>query len=150
MNEVIRILNIENYTQEIINGELILTPRIIYITEIELNATQLEFSKIEECLIKKGEEIISRNRHYYRSVLVDIWKSMPNQQILQTTTFNFKLINQNGERGYNWCRHINMSFQDKASEGALKEIIKMVKVNNISINLSIKLQTGRIVHFKIE
>jgi hypothetical protein len=75
---------------------------------------------------------------------------MPAQRILQNTTFNFKLTNEGGDDGYNWCRHINMSFQDKDSEGALKEIINMVKVNKMSINLSIKLQTGRIVHFKIE
>ena len=46
MTELIRIPNIENYTQEIINGELILTPRKQYISENELNATQLEYSKI--------------------------------------------------------------------------------------------------------
>ena len=41
MTELIRIPNIENYTQEIINGELILTPKKQYITENELNITQI-------------------------------------------------------------------------------------------------------------
>ena len=36
MTEVIRIPNIENYTQEIINGELILVPKKQYISENEL------------------------------------------------------------------------------------------------------------------
>ena len=150
MNEVIRIPNIENYTQEIINGELILTPRIIYITEIELNAIQLEYSKIEECLIKRGEEILHINKKKYRSVLVNIWKSMPVQRILQNTTFNFKLTNENGEKGYKWCDDIHMSFQNKDARGTLKEILNMVKVNKLTIKLSVKLETGRIVHFKIE
>ena len=43
-----------------------------------------------------------------------------------------------------------MSFQNKNASGTLKEIINMVKVNKMSINLSIKLKTGRIIHFKIE
>ncbi len=149
MTELIRIPNIENYTQEIINGELILTPRKQYISENELNATQLEYSKIKECLIKRGEEILPINRKSYRSVLVNIWKSMPAQRILQNTTFNFKLTNESGEDGYKWCRHINMSFQNKDATGTLKEILNMVRVNNLTIELSIKLQTGRIVHFKI-
>jgi hypothetical protein len=149
MTELIRIPNIENYTQEIINGELILTPKKQYMTENELIITRLINSTIEECLIKKEEEIISMNTSY-RSVLIDIWKSMPTQQILQTTTFNFKLTNENGEKGYRWCDDINMSFQNKDATGTLKEILNMVKVNKLTIKLSIKLETGRIIHFKIE
>tara|TARA_A100001011_G_C14306209_1_gene843253 strand:+ start:2586 stop:2825 length:240 start_codon:yes stop_codon:yes gene_type:complete len=72
------------------------------------------------------------------------------QKVLQTTTFNFKLTNENGEKGYNWCDDIRMSFQSKSAEGTLKEIVNMVKVNKLTIDLSIKLETGRIVHFKIE
>ena len=146
MTEVIRIPNIENYTQEIINGELILTPRKIYITENELNMTQITHSSIVECVIKQGDEIISTNTSY-RSVLVDIWKSMPTQKILQNTTFNFKLTNENGDKGYKWCSHINMSFQNKDASGTLKEVLHMVKVNKMTIHLSIKLETGRIVYF---
>jgi hypothetical protein len=100
-------------------------------------------------IIKKEEENISTNTSY-RSVLVDIWKSMPTQKILQTTTFNFKLTKEIGEKGYKWCDDIHMSFQNKDATGTLKEIVNMVKVNKLTIKLSIKLETGRIVHFKIE
>ena len=149
MTELIRIPNIENYTQEIINGELILTPKKQYMTENELNITSIIHSKIEECLIKKEDEIIS-TKTSYKSVLVDIWKSMPTQKILQTTTFNLKLTNENGKKGYNWRNDIHMSVQNKDSTGTLKEIINMVKVNKLTIKLSIKLETGKIVHFKLE
>ena len=149
MTEIICIPNIKNYTQEIINGELILTPKKQYMTENELNMTEITHSTIEECIIKKEEENISTNTTW-RSVLIDIWKSMPTQKILQTTTFNFKLTKENGEKGYKWCDDIHMSFQNKDAKGTLKEIINMVKVNKLTINLSIKLETGRIVHFKIE
>jgi hypothetical protein len=148
MTDLIRIPNIGNYTQEIINGELILTPKQNYITENELNITQIKNSTIEECLITKGEERVSNNTSY-RSILVDIWKTMPAQKILQTTRFNFRLRNENGVKGYNWNSELNMSFQDKNSRGTLKEIINMVKVNNLSITISIRLDTGRLVYFKI-
>ena len=75
---------------------------------------------------------------------------MPTQKILQTTTFNFKLTNENGEKGYKWCDDIHMSYQSKDATGTLKEILNMIKVNKLTIKLSIKLETDRIVHFKSE
>ena len=149
MTEIIRISNIETYTQEIINGVLILTPKKQYITENEFNMTSFTHSTIEECEIKKEEEILSTGKSY-RSILVNIWKTMPTQKILQTTTFNFKLANENGKNGYRWCDDINMSFQAKDANGTLKEILNMIKVNKLTIKLSIKLETDRIVYFKIE
>lgn len=149
MDKVIRIPNIDQYTQEIINGELILRPKEEYITENDLNMTLITNSKIKECLIKNGNNTITMEKKY-RRILVDIWKSMPTQKILQTTSFNFKLKKETGEKGYSWCKDINMSFQNKDAKGTLKEIINMVKVNNLTIKLSIKLDTGRIINFKIE
>ena len=43
-----------------------------------------------------------------------------------------------------------MSFQNKDIRGTLKEILNMVKLNKLTINLSIKLETDRIIYFKIE
>ena len=119
-----------------------------YITETELNMMNLSHSKIIKCIIKKEDKQITTNKRY-RSVMVDIWKTMPPQMILQTTTFNFKLTNEKTS-GYNWCSHINMSFQSKDAKGTLKEIIHMVKVNRMFIDLSIRLESGKTVHFKIE
>ena len=147
MTEQLCIPNIENYTREIINGALILTPKQNYITETELNTMPIKGSTIIECIIKDGEENIS-TKCKYRSILIDIWKSMPAQKILQTTTFNFRLTNENGVKGYNWCSDINMSFQSKDAHGTFKEILNMIKVNKYTIHLSIKLETGKIVYFK--
>lgn len=149
MTDIIRIPKIENYIQEIINGDLILTPKKQYLTENELYMTQITNSSIVECLIQKGEEKISTEKSY-RGALIDIWKSMPTQKILQTTSFNFKLTNENGKKGYYWCDEIKMSFQSKDAEQTLKEIIRMVKENKLTIMLIIKLEIGRMVHFKIE
>ena len=147
MTEEIRIPNIENYIMEVINGELILTPKKQSISEEELYAISIVNSKIEKCTIKKDNEIISTSETY-RCILIDIWKSMPVQKILQTTSYNFKLTNENGEKGYKWCDSIQMSFQNKDSSSALKEILKMIKVNNLGIELIIKLETGRTIYYK--
>ena len=80
MNEIIRIPNIENYTIEIINGELIATPKMQFITESELTNIDLAHSTIKKCIIKRGDEIISIDKIYYRPICIDIWKSMPTQK----------------------------------------------------------------------
>jgi len=147
MTDEIRIPNIENYIMEIINGELILTPKKQSISEEELYIIPITNSKIEKCTIKKDNEIISTSEKY-RGILVDIWKSMPVQKILQTTSYNFKLTNENGKKGYVWCDSIQMSFQDKDAPSAFKEILKMIKVNNLGIELIIKLETGRTIYYK--
>jgi len=58
MAEIIRISNIENYTQEIINGDLILTPKEIYITEEELKIKLLSTMAVWKAT--KGVYIITK------------------------------------------------------------------------------------------
>jgi len=147
MTEQICIPDIENYTLEIINRELILIPKKIFITEKEFRDLDITFSKILICEIKYNEYIISKNTAY-RGILIDIWKSMPTQKIFQNTTFNFKLTNENNKDGYHWCNKINMSFQNKNANGMRDEILNMLNINNYNIEISIKLKTGKIIHFR--
>jgi hypothetical protein len=118
-----------------------------YITREELNKLTLNKSKILSCIVKNKEEIIS-NKFKYRAILNDIWKSMPIQKIIQTTTFNMKLTNENGKKGYIWCPKLNISIQNKDATNTMKEILNMIKKNKYSIKISIKLKTKQIVHYK--
>jgi len=150
MAEIIKVPNIKDYTQEIDdNGCLILTPKTKYSTEDELNRGDFTSSSIIHCKIMNKEEIISNNKTKYRQVLDEIWVKMPAQKILQTTTFNMKLTNENGKSGYIWCPKINMSIQNKDAKGTLKEIIHMVKINGYNIDISIKLKSGKMIYFKL-
>ena len=144
MTEIIRIPNIDNYIVEIIGGELILTPKDNYITATELSQTCFKHSRILECSIKDGEEVITDKTSYLTN-LKNIYKTMPAQLILQTTQFNVKLTNENGENGYHWCPLIQMSVQHKDTNGTLKEILHMVRVNNYTVRLRIQLKSGRII-----
>ena len=51
---------------------------------------------------------------------------LPNT-ILQNTSFNFKLEDVKGDKGYKWCDDIKMSFQSKDAPSTLKEAIDMCK-----------------------
>jgi hypothetical protein len=149
MSDIIRIPNISKYTQQIINDELILTLRKIYIEEEDFNKLCLKSSKINECNIKNNNNDIISTQKRYRSILNDIWKTMPTQKILQNTTFNCKLTNEKGLNGYDWNKDLNMSIQGKDANLTMIEIIKMIKLNRYSLDMSIKLKEGKEIYFKI-
>ena len=87
------------------------------------------------------------NKLNYQSILIDIWKSMPTQKILQNTQYNFKLSDEKGKNGFNWREDINMSFQSKDANGAIKEINNMINVNKYNIQMKIILENGKIISF---
>jgi hypothetical protein len=82
------------------------------------------------------------------SILIAIWQSMPTQKILQNTTFNFKLTDEKGINGYTWYSNIKMSVQGKDANNTISEIMKMIQLNNYTIQLKIKLNTERIIYYK--
>ena len=148
MNNIIRIPNINNYRQSIIDNELILTPIYNYISIDVLLDLNLTNSRINYCIITDiDEEIISNSNRYFR-ILIDIYKSLSASFILQNTTFNIKLTNEDGNKGYKWCPEINMSVQRKDSNGTLKEIIKMITLNNYKIDIEIELADGTKNNYK--
>ena len=116
-------------------------------TEEDTLMEDFRFSIIEECKIlnKKGD-IVFENK-IFRGVLVDIWKTMEKQKILENTTFKFKNGNKRGVKGYNWCEGINMSFQNKDAIGTLREILHLVKLNDLTFNLTIRLKSDETVKF---
>jgi len=151
MTEIIRIPNIENYKMEYINGDLILTPKqqLIYITENEVMLTSVKGSTILECNIKDAEGTsISSGKTQYKQFLVDIFKKMESISIIRISTFNFKLTEEHGLYGYHWDPCLKLSIQNKCANDTIKEIIRMVKFNKYTIKISIKLETGEIIHFK--
>ena len=147
MSNIVR-YPLESYKLEIINGEIILTPKECFVTEDEINRTTLISSEILKCVVKNGEEIIS-DETGYQPILNRIWESMSTQKILQTTTFNMKLTNENGLNGYKWNSKLNLSIQGKNANKCMKEILNMIKVNNYSINITIRLETEKIIKFKL-
>ena len=87
MTEIIRIPNISDYKQEIINNQLVLTPIINFILEEELYNISLNNSRILKCIVQNKDNIIS-NKTRYKSICIDLWKTMISTKILQNTTMN--------------------------------------------------------------
>jgi hypothetical protein len=144
MSESIRITNIKDYIWEFIDDDLILTPKYQTITEKEIQFISLTGSIILDCIVSKDNNIIS-NKTKYRSILLDIWKSLPTQKILQTSTFNFKLTKEDGINGYYYNEDIKLSFQSKDANGTFTEIFKQIKENKYTIYIKIQLQNNKII-----
>lgn len=105
-------------------------------------------SKVITCIIKKNNKIISENKKY-RKILIDIWKNIEKCDLIKTSTFKFKSEKEDGEKGFNWCECIKLSFQSKNSNGCLKEIIKMIKTYNFNIDMDIMLNNKEIFNLSL-
>jgi hypothetical protein len=150
MNNIIKIPNINNYHQAIINNELVLTPIYNYITLDELFDKNLSNSKINYCIITdiNADNTVISNSNKYNRILIDIYKYLPASFILQNTTFNIKLTNENGNKGYIWYSEINMSVQAKDANGTFKEMIRMINLNNYKIDIGIELSNNEKINYK--
>lgn len=146
--EQIIIKNIQDYVWEIINDELVLTPKKKYLTEDEIEAEDFAYSKIVDCSVKDNDTMISKKKQYQK-VMKEIWQYMPHEKLIELTTYNIKETCENGNLGYNWFEPCNISFQSKDSNGSLFEIIHMCKENNYTLNLSIELKSKKIVYIRI-
>jgi hypothetical protein len=150
-SEDIIIPNITNYTYKIRNNILYLSPipSKIYISESELAQLSLTSSNIIFCDIKDRSLNVITNKVKYNKILIDIWKQMLINNILQNTTFNFKLSDEKGYKGYIYNSDLKVSYQRKDANNTFTEIINMIKYNRFNIDISIKLKNNDIIHFKI-
>ena len=140
--------NSENCALEIINGVLMLTPSNVFIIEEEFQKNDfLNDSIILQCKIKNNEEIVSK-KTTYMGLLIDVWKTMSNERVIQTTKFKFSLKDENENNMLVWYEEINMYVATKDANNTFKELFNMININNYSITISIKLKEGRVIQFK--
>ena len=84
-----------------------------------------------------------------RGIMINIWKSMYLQDILDNTTFNIKDTVEKGAKGYHYQKDLNFSFQSKGANDTWKEIIKMVGLNQYQMDISLQLPDGKKIHYKL-
>ena len=144
MTDIIRISDIQKYNITFEDNVLVLTPKIRYkvVTEDELYLINLLHSTIIKSVILNEDEIISEKTKY-APILIDIYKSMPIQKIVQNTSMNIKLTNENGKNGYIFHPELNISMQGKDANGTMKEIINFVKFNNYKMEIYIQIKNHR-------
>jgi hypothetical protein len=147
--------SLNDYKVEISNNEIVLTPipreiKNYIINEEELFENNFTNSKINYCIIKDNhnDNIINIGINCpYISCLIDLYKIIPTNIILQNTLFNILLTEEN-EKGYRYYPEIKLSIQRRDSNATIKEIIKMVRINLFEIDIAIKLLNGDDIYYK--
>ena len=81
-------------------------------------------------------------------LLIDVWKTMSIERVIQTTKFTFSLKDESENNMLVWYEEINMYVATKDANNTFKELLNMIKINNYSITISIKLKEGRVIQFK--
>ena len=144
MDNIITIPNIEEYTQQIINNNLVLTRIEPYISEIQFFQKNLKGSKILECKIMN--EILDIKK--YKKLLIRLYYNMNKQTILQNTILNISEEEIN-DKGFDYYESLDLYIQGSDARRTLKEIINIIKIKNSSMELKIRLKNDEIIRFKI-
>jgi hypothetical protein len=102
----------------------------------------LSGSTITECKINNDNHEIKK----YTKLLIHLYSTTNIETILQHTILN---ISQQEiyEKGFKYYNHLGVSIQGADSRRNLKEIINIIKINNFSMELKIKLKNDEIICF---
>jgi len=144
MDNTITIPNIEEFTQQIINGNLILTRINPFISEVTLFQQNLRGSYLTLCKINN----IYIDIHKYKKLLIHLYSAIDRELILQHTILNI-LQEIKYDKGFNYYSQLALSIQGADATRTLKEIINIVRLQNYNMELKIKLINGEIVRFII-
>jgi len=118
-----------------------------FITEAQLYSLKIINSKIEDCIVQNGDKILSTSKSY-ASVLRNILLHIPIETILETTKFNMTQANVS-DKGYRWWPELQLSVQYRDAKDTLKESIRMCKLNHFTFRISIRLESGNLICFKL-
>ena len=144
MNNTIAIQDIQEYTQQIINGNLVLTRIIPFVDEATLFQKNLRGSTILECKINNINNDIKK----YKKLLINLYSTTDIETILQTTILNMSQ-QEIYDRGFEYYNNLGVSIQGANARRTLKEITNIITLKNYSMELKIKLKDNEIIRFII-
>ncbi len=111
----------------------------------EIFGIDLTYSKVISCIINNNK---LRNLSY-RGILIHVLQNMNRKTMLEQFSFNYSLKNMNSVGGYYWCKNLKISFQAKGAQHTLKEIIRLVYINNWSLKIKIKQFNTKIICYEL-
>lgn len=96
-------------------------------------------------MILNGEKKKTKSWH---STLIYLYSKIDRKTILNNTTLNIT-TEKKKIKGFKEYPNLGLSIQYTNSSKVLKEIINMVRVNNYSMKLKIKLKNDEIIYFRM-
>ena len=140
MANEITIPNIHEFTQQVINGSLVLTRINPIITEAELFQKNLRGSMITECKINNVVIDVKK----YRKLLIHLYSTTDRNTILQNTILNIVAL-EKYDKGFEYYAEIGLSIQGADSRRTLREIINIIRLKGWSLELKIILVSTDII-----
>lgn len=136
--------NIEEFKQQIINDNLVLTRIYPFINEITLFEKDLEQSFILKCFIN-GVKI---NINDYKNLLVILYYIIDKKIILKNSILTpQEQINYNDN--FDYYSNLCLSIQNSNFKKLLKEIINISRISRFKIELKIRLKNNEIFYFAV-
>lgn len=142
MDNTITIPNIQEFTQHIIDGNLILTRITPFIDEATLFKKNLRGSIIVDCKINN----INNDIHKYKKLLIYLYSTTDRETILQNTILNISQ-QEKYDKGFKYYKNLDLSIQGADARRTLKEIINIINIKNYIMELKIKLKNDEIISF---
>ena len=147
--ETITIDNISGYSIVYKDNKLILTPlkKVVFEPEIYDHITKCSIISFTISNIKIG-------KLKFNSILSDIWNTMTEYDIIKNTSYRFKYKHElkTDKDIINFKNHltnINMYYCNKSGIDTFREIVKMVKLNKLSMNMIIENREKQIIELNI-
>lgn len=144
MDNTITIQNIQEYTLQILNGNLILTRIIPFVDEETLFQKNLQGSSILECKINGVNNDIKK----YKKLLINLYSTTDIETIIDNTNLNI-LREEIYDKGFEYYTNLGLSIQCSNTRRTLKEIINIIKIKNYNMELKIKLKNDEVIRFVI-
>ncbi len=123
MDNIITIPNIQDFTEQRINGNLVLTRKIPVIDEAPLFQKDLRGSAITECKINN----VNNNIYKFNKLLIYLYSTTDIATILQNTTLKI-LQEERYDKGFKYYNNLGVSIQGTETRRTLKEIINIAKI----------------------
>ena len=165
------IRNIETYDWSIVNGDMLLTSKmgssgqseehaalyaaeasesipeqVNYVSEKVLIDSATKWT-ILNCLVRSGDTVISTSLAN-QTIVKDIWRTMPRNKIIEDrphpTTYTF--IPEDTD--LNSCKEHELYFHSVNNKTSIREILHLVKNNQLTIQLTILTKQGDLIHYK--
>jgi len=149
--------NLLHYDMKIENGECILSPKNSpiappekeYVSETTL-LKSVKDSVIQECCVRSGRFIISSETKY-QAIWVDIVTKHGDLNTLRKySSMNIMFGRQGSYKGYRFLEKLGFSFQGKNAEGTMKDILKLCRSFNLTIEMTINAKDGTLIHFNMK
>ena len=133
----------DNFTWKIVDNKIIIKKKIKTLTTIdEIKLINFRNLRVEKVSI--NNTIINNNN--YNSIIKYLFEDIikDGAQIIRNSILNIKTIYRD-DSGFHYLESIGISYQGIDSNKAIIEICNQCKVNNIILNLTIKLNNDELV-----